>query len=133
MTICKSYGGYNCIGRLSDEIWREVTVENICKSPDAKFANIQQMVNYYLDNLKSPTELWLKSLTENQDKNLWITNFICGEANISKNPINGKFCKNSHQRRATEDVIKSSRDILEKADLDQCVSFREILEKVNMF
>lgn len=127
--VKRSDGGNNCVRRLSDVVWDEITVETICKSPDAKFANVQQMVDYYQNNLKEPTEKWLRSLTENQDSSLWITNFICGEANISREPANRKFCKNLHQRRRTADVIIAARNILEKADFDKCNSFREILEK----
>lgn len=130
MTHCIiSSGGNNCVERLSDEVWKEITVKNICKSPDAKFADLQQMADYYRNKLRKPTEDWLKSLTENQPEELWITNFICGEANISKDPVNGKFCKNLHQRRRTAELIKEARGVFGAEDFEKYHTFKEILEK----
>lgn len=124
-----SDGGNNWICRLSDDVWDLVSVEDICKTPDAKFVNLHQMVEFYKEKLKEPTENWLKSLTEGQDPDLWITNFICGEANRLKNPKNKKFCKNLHQRRRSAEEIMAARNILEKGDFDKCHSFREILDQ----
>ncbi|MDE7347338.1 MAG: hypothetical protein K2N48_11460 [Muribaculaceae bacterium] len=124
-----SSGGGNCVKRLSNEVWKEITVKNICKSPDAKFADLKQMADYYRNNMMQPTEDWLKSLTDNQPKDLWITNFICGEANISREPENGKFCKNLHQRRRTAKLVKEARALLEAEDFGKYHTFREILEK----
>lgn len=124
-----SSGGCNCVKRLSDVVWDCITVDKICKTPDEKFANLKQMADYYRNNLMEPTANWLKSLTDGQPQELWITNFICGEANISRDPANGKFCKNLHQRRRTTELIKEARIILEAFDFNQFNSFREILEK----
>lgn len=126
---CTSHSS-NCVNRLSNDVWKEITVEDICNSPDAEFADIDKMVKYYQKNLEERTEFWLRSLTDGQNKDLWITNFICGEANISKYPADKKFCKNSHQRRRSYDTIIEVRNKLESCDFEQYDTFSGILEKV---
>ncbi len=120
----------NCVYPKSKCGCRELTLKEICGRPDAKVATIKEMVDYYKKHLKKPTEEWLKSLTLNQPEDLWFTNFICGEANISNFPEDGKFCKNSHQYRMPSSTIKNVREVLKKVDLDRLSTFRDIFEAV---
>lgn len=75
-------------------------------------------------------EAWLDSLFKEQPPELLFTNFICGAANKTRDPVDGKFCKNSHQYRLSVETIVNARNILENAGLDNLTSFREILNRV---
>lgn len=120
----------NCVHPLSSIIWDKPAIEDLCTSPDRDYATLDEMVSHYKETREKRTEEWLESLTKNQPKDLWFTNFICGEANISNNPSDGKFCKNSHQYRMPATTVITARKKLQKINLDELNSFAEILEAV---
>lgn len=121
----------NCVlPRQDDDCTRKPTLIDICGTPDAKFATIEQMVEHYRKKWKQRTEDWLKSLTSGRTEDLWYTNFICGQANISNDPADNKFCKNLHQYRMPSATVKAARGALMNAGLDRLQTFPEILGTV---
>lgn len=120
----------NCVLPQSGEIWRKPTLKDICTSPAREFATLAEMVAHYESTRKAPTERWLTSLTAMQPEGLWLTNFICGEANVSPNPADRKFCKNSHQNRMPAATVVEARATLKKCELASLSGFREILAEV---
>lgn len=126
MTSCAK----NCVGRKSGSVCDPIEVKGVCKASASECITLEQIVDNYFDIYRGPLEQWLDSLTEDQNKDLWFTNFICGEANISKDPDDNKFCKNPHQFRMPSQTVKAAREVLEKAGLDEETDFEGILRKV---